>query len=166
MTEWYCLIGGEQHGPLSEDELIAWARQGRLRPEHLVWAQEMNDWAEARSVGGLFAQPGAAPEPQTAPVGPPPPQVALGARHKGLCIAGMVLGIVSVVLWCIPLVNAGTAATGLVLSIVGVRRAKGRGSGRGIGIAGIVLSAIGLVLSVPQIWMVIFRRGGAFTFGW
>ena len=67
---------------------------------------------------------------------------------KGLCIAGLVLGIVSLVfvwLWYIAL---ATSIVGLVLSAVGRKKAKLAGAPTGLGTAGLVLSIIGLSVAV------------------
>ncbi|MBM4042576.1 MAG: DUF4339 domain-containing protein [Planctomycetes bacterium] len=50
MAEWYCTIGGEKHGPLSQQLLEAWITQGRLRRSDLVWRQGMPDWVPAGEV--------------------------------------------------------------------------------------------------------------------
>jgi hypothetical protein len=50
-----------------------------------------------------------------------------------------VLGIASLIVWLLPIVGLPVAITGLVLGILG-----SKGSRRGMAIAGIVLSAIGL----------------------
>ncbi len=61
MGQWHCLIGGQQYGPVSEEDLRAWIRQGRVRPADMVWSDGMADWVPAGSVPGLFA--GAGPVP-------------------------------------------------------------------------------------------------------
>ncbi|MDO4167289.1 MAG: DUF4190 domain-containing protein [Eubacteriales bacterium] len=64
----------------------------------------------------------------------------------GFSIAGMVCGILSIVLCCCNQYITGVLAiVGLVLSILAV---KGHKPGRGMAIAGIVCSAIGLIIAV------------------
>lgn len=63
----------------------------------------------------------------------------------GLSIASMVLGICSIVLCCLGYLAIIMAIIGLVLGIVSL---KGQKPGRGMAIAGIVTSSIGLVLLV------------------
>ena len=62
----------------------------------------------------------------------------------GLAIAGMVLGIICIVLCWIPFMDVILGIVGLVLSLLG-RRSSARS---GIAIAGLVCSVIGLALSV------------------
>lgn len=105
MVEWFYAKNGERHGPMPSDKLRSLARSGDLRPADLVWREGMEDWAEARTVKGLFA----APAPVTAtspPPGPTPPQasdtkgrlpIVLGAAAAVvvgsllLCCGGLVL---------------------------------------------------------------------------
>ncbi len=72
MGQWYCFIAGRQYGPVSEDDLRAWIRQGRVRPADRVWTDGMGDWAAAGSVPNLFDGADAVPV-QTAAVHVSPP---------------------------------------------------------------------------------------------
>ena len=64
-------------------------------------------------------------------------------EKKGFSIASMVLGIVGFLAWCIPLLGYPVCIVGLVLGILG--RKKG---GKGMAIAGIIMCAITLVLTL------------------
>lgn len=97
------------------------------------------------------------PMQQTQPIygGPAPmptAQDASGAQTRsGLAIAGMVIGIVSLACSPIPIVNNVVffvAIVGLVLSIIGLRGVAKNPArkGKGIAIAGIILSAVAIVL--------------------
>lgn len=63
----------------------------------------------------------------------------------GLAIASMVLGICSIVFCCLGYIAIVIAIVGLILGIVSL---KGQRAGRGMAIAGIITSAIGLILLV------------------
>ena len=66
----------------------------------------------------------------------------------GECVAGMVLGIIALVFSFIPFVGL-VAIVGLILSIVGMRKARAQGRrGYGMGVAGLVCSIIALVPTV------------------
>ncbi len=67
---------------------------------------------------------------------------------KGLGIAGMILGIISLLSLCFFPIAVLFAIIGIILSIVGVAKAKGAGKGNGCGVAGIVCSAITLFFLV------------------
>ncbi|MBR2743695.1 MAG: DUF4190 domain-containing protein [Clostridia bacterium] len=69
------------------------------------------------------------------------------AGKNGVAVAGMVLGIVGLVFCFTGWFAIICTILGLVLSIVGMKKAKETGAGKGMAIAGIVCSVIGLVIS-------------------
>lgn len=46
---WYYAQGGEQRGPVSEEDLSTLVRRGEVGPDTLVWRDGMEQWAAARS---------------------------------------------------------------------------------------------------------------------
>src|SRR5262245_2199514 len=42
--EWYYAVGGEQKGPVSDQELQRLAQQGAVTPQTLVWREGMAGW--------------------------------------------------------------------------------------------------------------------------
>lgn len=71
---------------------------------------------------------------------------------KALAIAGMVCGIVSVVLvCCLTPVAILCAIAGIVLSIIALRKKQSKG----MAIAGIITSAVGILLSIIMIIMTV-----------
>ncbi|MBQ7416075.1 MAG: hypothetical protein IJW14_03435 [Oscillospiraceae bacterium] len=77
----------------------------------------------------------------------PPYQQAAPVPGKGLGIAGMILGIISLVFCCCTeYISIPCAVVGLILSIIGLSSAKKAGMKNGCAVAGIVCSAISLVL--------------------
>ena len=57
----------------------------------------------------------------------------------------MVLGVCGFLAWCIPLFGYPVCIVGLILGIVGMKK-----GGKGMAIAGIVMSAITLVLTIAN----------------
>lgn len=76
---------------------------------------------------------------------------------KGLSIASMVLGIISLVLFCIPYLCIPCGLIGLILGGVSLATKK---DGKGMAIAGLVCSIIGIALYVICIVLL------AATFPW
>jgi hypothetical protein len=61
----------------------------------------------------------------------------------GKATAGMILGIIGLLAWCIPLFGLPITITGLVLSIKGLKSTS-----RGMAMAGLIMCIIGLVISI------------------
>lgn len=72
---------------------------------------------------------------------------------SGFAIAALVLGIVSLVLWCFWIVSIPCSVLALIFGILAIKK-----PGKGMAIAGIITGAIALA-----IWVVAFC--GAFMFG-
>lgn len=71
------------------------------------------------------------------------------ARTSGLAIAGMVLGIVSIVLFFLAWIGSVVGVVGLILSLVGLSKSKQMGGpGRDMAIAGVITRAAGIVIGV------------------
>lgn len=62
-------------------------------------------------------------------------------ESKGLSIASMVLGIVSVVLFCIWYISIPCAILAIIFGIVGMKK-----GGKGMGVAGLVLGIVALAI--------------------
>lgn len=72
------------------------------------------------------------------------PYMLQAEKGRGLALAGMILGIISMITWLLPILGYPTAIVGLILSIIG-RRSVSR---KGMAITGIILSSIALVLTL------------------
>lgn len=78
---------------------------------------------------------------------------------KGLSIASMVLGIVSVVLCCLWYVSLPCAILAIIFGVIGKKR-----DGRGMAIAGLVLGIIAIALYVLAVVGVVGVLNGAFSY--
>jgi hypothetical protein len=89
------------------------------------------------------------------PVPPPHPPA-----QNGMGIAAFVLGLLGLLISFIPVIGVVAwpmVIIGLVLGFVGLGKARsGRASNAGMAIAGIVLSALGLIVCI--VWVVIFGK--------
>ena len=75
----------------------------------------------------------------------PVPQSVPG---KGLGITSMVLGIISLVLFCFWFIALPCAIVGIILGCISISQAKEAGMKNGMATAGIVCSAIAIVLVI------------------
>ncbi len=120
--------------------------------------------ADVADAGQRAVDPfGAGPSP--AAVRPPAPRSPQGGN--GIATAALVCGLIAVVLAWMPfIVVAGLvlAVLAIVFGIQGLRRATAGGPGRGKALAGVVLGAVGLALSVLGVILsvVVFREVSAF----
>ena len=60
-TEWYYSKGGQQHGPVSPQELKKLAQDGTLQSRDLVWKDGMTDWVPVTQIKGLLTTPAGQP---------------------------------------------------------------------------------------------------------
>jgi len=144
----YTLIGGDQkqYGPVTEEQLRQWIFDGRVNPQSQAKAESDAEWrplsAFPEFAASLAARSAASGAPTPAPSAAPP----LPAKTSGLAVTSLVLGILG-------LFTCGiTALFGLILGIIAMVKAKqpgkGAAGGSGIALAGVIVSAI-VVLLVP-----------------
>lgn len=79
MADWYYFQGGNQQGPVSDDQLRGMVSSGQLSTGDSVWKQGMANWAPISSVPELMPQGGGgggygAPAPGPGPGPGPAPQ--------------------------------------------------------------------------------------------
>jgi len=71
-------------------------------------------------------------------------------KSNGMALAGFIISLVSVLLCC-----GGFSWLGLIFSIIGVVKAKQLdGNGKGLGIAGIIISSIGMILVIVGVCLI------------
>ena len=148
MKEWHCMIDGRQYGPINEDELRRWAQENRLGPQDLVWSEGMAEWSAAATVPGLF--------PEGAPVVASQPVAQADYPAKGMGIASLVLGIVSIpTCFCygVPAIICG--ALGLAFGVNSRRKAQEAGTDNPMAKAGVITGTIGLILGVVYLVIII-----------
>lgn len=66
-------------------------------------------------------------------------------KSNGMSIASMVLGIISLVVFCVPYFSIPASIVGLILGIISIR---GKKDGKGMAVAGIILCSIALLIGV------------------
>ncbi len=66
-AHWYCLIGQQQYGPFTSEQIQQLVQQGQLQREHYVRTETDSQWTAAGDLPGLFAASKAAANPQRVP---------------------------------------------------------------------------------------------------
>jgi hypothetical protein len=127
---------------------------GPVTPTAAPYGQPASYPQQPPYAGGPNPYPQQQPYPQYPqyPYGAPPPPQFHGyvqpRTGNGKAIAGMVLGIGSIVLCWLSFFDAVFVVSGLTLSILALNETKQRpDNGRGMAIAGLVCSIIGAVLA-------------------
>ncbi len=144
----YKIIGADQveYGPVTAGQLGEWIAQGRANATSLVWTDGFTEWKPLGAVPEFAAAfDPAVRTPQV--IGP---NIARKPQTNGLSVAGLVMGVLSVVTF-LCFFNMVLALMGLVFSGVGlsqIKKSGGQETGQGMAIAGIVLSGLGLVMGL------------------
>ena len=82
---------------------------------------------------------------------------------KGLGITSMVLGIISLVLFCIWYISIPCAIVGIILGCISKSHAKAVGMKNGMATAGVICSAIAIALAILFIVLIVVGVGAAFS---
>jgi hypothetical protein len=141
------IIGGDgrPYGPVSADQIRQWIAEGRANAQTLAQAEGSVEW---KPLGQ---------HPEFAPTAPPPipPSMPPGAPAgpatrpvtNSMAVTGLIFGLIGLMggwLCCGPIFSV----LGIVFSSVGlsqIKRDPSQQTGRGMAIAGLILSIIGLI---------------------
>lgn len=139
----YTIIGGDQkqYGLVTEDNLRNWIAEGRLNAQSLIKAEGDAEFRPLTDFPEFADALAARVAPETAP--PPLSTEAAPAKTSGLAITSLVLGIMG------AFTCGTTALIGLILGIIAlvkVKQSRGALGGGGIALAGIIVSAIFLLM--------------------
>ena len=155
----YKIIGadGRQYGPVPDDKLRQWIAEGRANAQTQILAEGAAEW---RLLGTFpeFASHFPPPVPPT--IRPP---AYLARKTNSYAIAGLIFGILAILCCC----KALFGTLGIIFSLIGLSQTNQHPDmyeGRGIAIAGLVLSILSLLLAL--IFIVIAVATGNFHFNW
>src|SRR5262249_8907440 len=81
-AQWYMAIGGQQVGPVTEEEIVSNIKNGSVDASTLVFVAGMDNWTALKGVPKVQAHLGPAPRPAA----PPPPSPPAGGG--GFAAAG------------------------------------------------------------------------------
>jgi hypothetical protein len=153
----YKVIGSDQkiYGPAPVDQIRRWQAEGRVNNDTLLQAEGSAEWRTLSSLPEFGAPP---------IVSMPPPVMA--RRDNGLALAGLICGVLANICCCLGLLFA---ILGIVFSVIALNQHEARpeqGS-KNMALAGLVLSAVGLIWQgvlpwffggLPGHWFWIHRR--------
>jgi hypothetical protein len=142
----YKIIGadGKEYGPISADQLRQWVSEGRANAQTRVLAEGAADWRPLVEFPEYAALLAGAPAAAPAPI-----RVAPVPRTNPMAVTGMIMGIISVVACCCY--GFPFNLLGIIFSLIGLSQIKSdpqNQQGRGMAIAGLVLSILSILLAV------------------
>ena len=149
MSAIYKFIGndGKEYGPVTGEQMRQWIAEGRVDTRTPVFVDGAKDW---NFVGLLPEFAGCFPKSAAPPTIAPPPRTGSAAgrmaKTNSCAQAGLIFGILSVTCCCC---GFPFALLGLVFSLVALSQISANPElheGRGIAIAGLVLSILSLLL--------------------
>lgn len=142
----YKIVGADQkeYGPVSAEQIQEWIAQGRANGQTVARLED-GPWKPLSTFPEFKALFAAAAPP---PVGVTPAFSQPGmAKSNGMAVTGLIFGILS--LFCCGVVGA---ILGLIFSFIGLsqitQNPQNYTTGKGVPIAGIVLSLVGLAVFV------------------
>jgi len=146
----YIIIGGDgkEYGPVTDVDVRQWIAASRVNAQSQAKAEgdaEFRPLAKFPEFADAFAPQavGTTTPPPLGSAAPTPATPSTPVKTSGLAITSLILGILGVV------TCGGTALVGLILGIVAMVKVKNSGGklgGNGIALAGIIVSAIFLLI--------------------
>lgn len=152
----YKIIGadGNEYGPVSADQLRQWITEGRVNAQTRVLPVGEATWRTAAEVPELAALL-SGPVPPTAAPQPPPlsalPSYTPAQRTNPLAIASLVCGILATTVCMCCCYGLPFNLVGVILGLIAlsqINNAPGREGGKGIAIAGLVLSLLSIAFAI------------------
>jgi len=146
----YKIIGadGKEYGPISLEVLRQWIAEGRANAETRVLPEGATEWKTISSLPELKPITTTASTPSMAPATislPPRP------RNNSFAVAGLTLGILGMTVGLCCCYGFPFSIPGLICSVMGLNKIKQdpvNEQGRGLAIAGLVLSIVAIVLGI------------------
>lgn len=156
----YRIVGadGRQYGPVSGEQLRQWIAEGRANAQTQTFAEGATEWKPL----GLLPEFAGHFTPQIPPTIRPPVSGPI-RKTNAYAMAGMIFGLLAVLCCCKFLFGA----LGIIFSLIGlaqINRHPEFYEGRGLAIAGLVLSLLSLLLAMVLI--MIAMATGNFHFNW
>jgi hypothetical protein len=159
----YKIIGadGSIYGPAAAEELRQWISEGRANARSQIQAEGSPDWRPL----GTFPDFAAALAETASRMPFPLPDIARAASAKtnGMALAGFILGLLSVPSVCCCCFTPPCSVLGLIFSCIGLSQARRNPmqGGKGLAVAGIILSILGMFLLFA--WLVFVVANAAFA---
>jgi hypothetical protein len=145
----YKILGadGRQYGPVNADQLRRWIAEGRANAYTQTLTEGAAEWKPLGSLPEFAANLPSTPPPRITPA----PIPGHYRKTNGFALWGLICGIVAVCFCLCCCFNIPLGALGLIFSLIGLSQVNEMPDvyeGRAVAIAGIVLSALALLLGI------------------
>jgi hypothetical protein len=154
----YQIIGadGRQYGPVSGEQLRQWIAEGRANAQTQTFAEGATEWKPLGAVPEFASHFAPQTPPSISPLGPRPVR-----KTNSNAMAGLIFGLLAFFCCCKFLFGP----LGIIFSLVGlsqINRQPEHYEGRGLAIAGLVLSILSILLAL--IFFLVAIATGNFQF--
>lgn len=154
------------YGPITADQARQWIAEGRANAQTHTLVEGAAAW---KPLGQFPEFANCFPGPVPPPIPSSIPPLTSGAPRKinGHALLGLILGILSVVCCFVCCLNWLLAPLGIIFSMIGlsqINQNPERYEGRGMAIAGVALSILGLVIAL--IMLICFIANGHFHYSY
>ena len=144
----YKIIGvdGKEYGPATAGQLRQWLAEGRVNAQTPTLAPGASEWKPLGTLPEFLAQPAPPIPPAIAPLKPGISAPGQLPKTNSFATAGLIFGLLSLTCCC----GCPFNILGLVFSLIGlsqINRHPELYEGRGLAIAGLILSGASLVFS-------------------
>jgi hypothetical protein len=138
-SSWHYIQGEAQYGPVDFAELQYYAAVGRLKPQDLVWTENMPDWTPAEYIDGIFPSnfPGSTANQSLSPLA----LASFILGILGMTIAFFIGSLIAIILGHIALTQ--------------IRNSEGRLRGRPLAITGLVLGYLVIVVTILACFVIL-----------
>jgi len=145
----YKIIGadGREYGPVTVEQIQQWIREGRANAQTKAQAEGSTEWKALSSFPELLGDMAGLKVPPTAPVTGAGTLSLLAPKTNGMAIAGLVMGIFSLIQCCSFIFGT----LGVIFSSVGlsqINKQPAEFTGKGMAVAGLVMSIVGLAINI------------------
>jgi hypothetical protein len=145
----YRIIGadGQQYGPVSAERVRQWIAEGRANAQTLALREGDSQWKAVSAFPEFFDLVGTSIGGSAVISG----YVASPKTTNGMAIAGMSVGIASIILLCCCIfLSPVLSITGIILSGIALCQIRSNPSqqGKGMAVTGLITSIVALVLGI------------------
>ena len=138
----YKIIGadGREYGPVTVEQIQQWIRDGRANTQTKVQAVGGAEWKTLSSFPELLGDTAGLNLPPTVPS-------LFTPKTNGMAIAGLVMGILSLIQCCSFIFGI----LGVIFSSIGLSQINKKPEelkGKSIAVAGLIMSIVGLVINI------------------